>query len=240
MDSLKEERKIRILSRVGEKIKEEREKAGISQKALGKKLGVSDKYINEVETGRKVPQEDFLDRIAKFLNVNLNDVNMIETVEDLKEEIKPDRYAKREEKLVPRILGETSDVWTDAFSSVLKKINIYEYNLEKVLGERELPNYSNKVEGYPADKVLYIKIANNDMAGFRIMKGDIAFAHLVKDGSNGIFLIEEKGEKVIRQIKLIGNSRALIISNQGSLITETVELNNIKVIAKLERLEITL
>ena len=240
MDSSETERKIKTLSRVGEKIKEEREKSGISQKALGKKLGVSDKYINEVETGRKVPQEDFLDRVAKFLKVNLNDVNMIETDESLKEEIKQAKYVKKEQKLEPRILGETSDVWTDAFSSVLKKVNIYEYNLEKVLGERELPNYSNKVEGYPADKVIYIKIANNDMAGFRIMKGDIAFAHLVKDGSNGIFLIEEKGERVIRQIKLIGNSRALIISNQGSLITETVELNNIRVIAKLERLEIAL
>lgn len=240
MDSHETERKIRTLSRVGEKIKEEREKSGISQKALGKKLGVSDKYINEVETGRKVPQESFLDRVAKLLKVDLNDVNMIETDEVLKEEINQAKYVKKEEKLEMRTLGKTSDVWTDAFSSVLKKVNIYEYNLEKVLGERELPNYSNKVEGYPADKVLYLKISNNDMAGFRIMKGDIAFAHLVKDASNGIFLIEEKGKRVLRQIKLIGNSRALLISNEGSVITDTVELNNIKVIAKLERLEIAL
>jgi len=240
MDSSETEREIRTLSRVGEKIKEEREKSGISQKALGKKLGVSDKYINEVETGRKVPQESFLDRVAKLLKVDLNDGNIIELDEVLKEEIKQVKYVKKEEKLEPRILGETSDVWTDAFSSVLKKVNIYEYNLEKVLGERELPNYSNKVEGHPADKVLYIKIANNDMAGFRVMKGDIAFAHLVKEASNGIFLIEEKGKRVLRQIKLIGNSRALLISNEGSIVTDTVELNNIKVIAKLERLEITL
>ena len=240
MDSSETEREIRTLSRVGEKIKEEREKSGISQKALGKKLGVSDKYINEVETGRKVPQESFLDRVAKLLKVDLNDGNIIELDEVQKEEIKQVKYVRKEEKLEPRILGETSDVWTDAFSSVLKKVNIYEYNLEKVLGERELPNYSNKVGGYPADKVLYIKIANNDMAGFRIMKGDIAFAHLVKEASNGIFLIEEKGKRVLRQIKLIGNSRALLLSNEGSIVTDTVELNNIKVIAKLERLEITL
>ncbi|PRR83261.1 anaerobic benzoate catabolism transcriptional regulator [Clostridium vincentii] len=240
MDSHKSERKIRILSRVGEKIKEEREKAGISQKALGKKLGVSDKYVNEVETGRKVPQENFIDRVAKLLKVDLNDISMIATDEGLMEERKQDKYVEKEQKNQPRILGKASDVWTDAFSSVLKKVNIYEYSLEKVLGERELPIYSNKVEGYPADKVLYIKISDNDMSGFRIMKGDIAFAHLVKDVNNGIFLVEEKEKRVIRQIKLIGNSRALLINNEGTVVTETVELNNINVIAKLERLEIAL
>lgn len=240
MDSHESERKIRTLSRVGEKIKEEREKSGVSQKAFGKKLGVSDKYINEVETGRKVPQESFLDRAAKLLKVDLNDISMIATDEALMEEREQDKYVKKEQKSQPKILGKASDVWTDAFSSVLKKVNIYDYSLEKVLGERELPNYSNKVEGYPVDKVLYIKIADNDMSGFRIMKGDIAFAHLIKEGSNGIFLIEEKGKRVVRQIKLIGNSRALIINNEGTVVTETVELNNIKAIAKLERLEISL
>lgn len=240
MDSHESERKIRILSRVGEKIKEEREKSGVSQKALGKKLGVSDKYINEVETGRKVPQESFMDRAAKLLKVDLNDISMIATDEVLMEEIKQDKYVEKEQKNQPRILGKASEVWTDAFSSVLKKVNIYEYNLKKVLGERELPIYSNKVEGYPVDKVLYIKISDNDMSGFRIMKGDIAFAHLVKDVSNGIFLVEEKDKRVLRQIKLIGNSRALLINNEGTVVTETVELNNINVIAKLERLEIAL
>jgi transcriptional regulator with XRE-family HTH domain len=240
MDSHETERKIRILSRVGEKIKEEREKSGVSQKAFGKKLGVSDKYINEVETGRKVPQESFIDRAAKLLKVDLNDISMIATDELLMEERKQDKYVVKEQKSQPKILGEVSEVWTDAFSSVLKKVYIYEYSLKKVLGERELPNYSNKVEGYPVDKVLYLKISDNDMSGFRIMKGDIAFAHLVKEVSNGIFLIEEKGKRVLRQIKLIGNSRALLINNEGSVVTETVELNNIKVIAKLERLEISL
>ena len=38
------------MSRVGEKIKDARLKSGLSQKALAKKLGVSDKFVNEVET----------------------------------------------------------------------------------------------------------------------------------------------------------------------------------------------
>ncbi|MGL4109548.1 helix-turn-helix domain-containing protein [Clostridium sp. LP20] len=229
------------MSRVGEKIKDARLKAGITQKALGKKLGVSDKYINEVETGRKVAQESFIDRAAKILNTDLNDISMVVTDEVLMEERKKEKAITKESKVNPRTLGETSAVWTDAFSSVLKKVSIYDYSLNRELGGKEPPNYSNKVEGYPADKVMYIKIQDNDMAGFRIMKGDLAFAHLVKEiSNNGIFLVEYKGERVLRQIKSLGNSRVLLISNGGSVITETVDLNNIKVIAKLERVEIAL
>lgn len=228
------------MSRVGEKIKEAREKSGLTQKALAKKLGVSDKYINEIETGRKVAQESFIDRAAKVLNANLNDISMVVTDEVLMEERKQERAVVKEKKLPPKTLGETSDVWTDAFSSVLKKVNIYDYSLKNILGSRELPNYSNKVEGYPADKVLYLKIEDNSMAGFRIMKGDIAFAHVVKEAANGIFLIENKGKRQICQIKLAGNSRALLISNEGSVMTETIELNTIKIIAKLEKVEIIL
>ncbi|MBD7910890.1 MULTISPECIES: helix-turn-helix transcriptional regulator [Clostridium] len=228
------------MSRVGEKIKDARLKSGLTQKALAKKLGVSDKYINEVEIGRKVVPESFIDKAAKVLNANLNDINMVVTDDALMEERKQEVVKAKVSKVSSRTLGETSEVWTDAFSSVLKRVNIYDYSLNDILGGKELPNYSNKVEGYVADKVLYLKIEDNDMSGFRIMKDDIAFSHLVKEVSNGIFLIEHKGKRIIRQIKLIGNARALLISNGGSVITETIELNNIKVIAKLERLEISL
>ncbi|MDS0525366.1 helix-turn-helix domain-containing protein [Clostridium sp. SHJSY1] len=230
------------MSRVGEKIKNARLKSGITQKVLAKKLGVSEKYINEVEGGRKVAQESFIDRAAKFLKVDLNDISMVVTDEVLMEERKQEKLnvKVKETKISPRILGETSEVWTDAFSSVLKRVNIYDYSLKNILGGKDLPNYSNKVEGYTADKVLYLKVSDNDMVGFRIMKDDIAFGHLVKEVSNGIFLIEYKGKRAIRQIKLIGNSRALLINNDGAVLTETIEVNNIKVIAKLERLEISL
>lgn len=230
------------MSRVGEKLKEARLKSGLTQKVLAKKLGVSDKFINEVEIGKRVVQENFIERASKLLNVDLNDISMVVTDEALMEERKEEKAREKEKKKVsPKTLGETSEVWTEAFSSVLKKVNIYDYSLNNVLGDKELPNYSGKIEGFPVDKVIYLKVSDNDMSGFRIMKGDLAFGHLVKEVSNnGVFLIEYKEKRIIRQIKLLGNSRALLISNEGSVRTETVELNSLKVIAKLERIEFNL
>lgn len=223
------------MSRVGERIKEARLKSGMTQKALGKKLGVADKFINEVEMGRKVANETFINKAAKVLNADLNDVSMVVTDEDLMEERK-----SQPKTPVSFASNEKNELWSDAFASVLKNVPIYDYSLNKALGAKELPIHSNKVEGFHQEKVCYIKIQGSDMTGFRMLEGDLAFSHLVKELSNGFYLLEYKGSRKIRQVKLLGNSKALLISNAGSVLTETMEIRDVKVIAKLERLEITL
>jgi transcriptional regulator with XRE-family HTH domain len=222
------------VSRVGENIKQAREKSGMTVKALAKKLGVAEKYLNEVEMGRKVVPESFIDKAAKVLQADLNDISMVVTDEQLMEE-------RKNLKEVPKRNVESSEVWTDAFSSVLRSVPIYNYSLSTKKGSKEMPIHSNKIEGYPQDKVFYLEIEDNEMNGFRMIKGDIAFAHSVKEVSNnGFFLIDYKGSRKIRQVKVLGNSKILLVSNEGNLITETMELKEIDVIAKLERVEIKL
>lgn len=222
------------MSRVGEKIKKARLDSGLTQKVLAKKLGVAEKFINEIEMGRKVAPESFITKVSKVLNSDFNDVNMVVTDEALQEE-------KKATKVVSKIEPSNNEVWTDAFSSVLKNVPILDYTLKNKLGFKEMPIHSNKVEGYHQDKVLYIKIQDDDMIGFRMLKGDIAFAHLVKElTDNGIFLVDYKGKRAIRQIKNLGNSKILLISNSGNLLTETMNVKEVTIIAKLEKIEITL
>ncbi|NME82297.1 helix-turn-helix transcriptional regulator [Clostridium sp. SM-530-WT-3G] len=223
------------MSRVGENIKKAREKSGLTAKALAKKLGVAEKYINEVEMGRKVASESFIDKAAKILKVDLNDISMVVTDEALMEE------KKIFKELPKKNTQNTSEVWTEAFSSVLKNVPIYNYSLANQKGTKELPIHSNKIEGYQQDKVFYIEIEDDEMSGFRMLKGDLAFAHIVKEVSNnGIFLLGYNGKRKIRQVKVLGNSKILLISNGGSLVTETKEMKEVNVIAKLERVEIKL
>ena len=224
------------MSRVGEKIKEARLKIGMTQKALGKKLGVADKYINDVELGRKVALESFIDKAAKILKTDLNDISMVVTDEAVIEEraaFNETKNSNSKKKI------ETNEVWNEAFASVLKNVPIYDYTLRKDKGFKELPIHSNKVEGYPLDKVFYLEVQDDEMTGFRMLKGDLVFSHLVKEvTNNGIFLVNYKDKIKIRQIKNLGNSKILLVSNGGSLNTETMEAREIQVIAKLERIEI--
>lgn len=226
------------MSRVGEKIKEARLKSGMSQKLLAKKLGVAEKFINEVEMGRRVAQESLIDKASKILNADFNDVSMVVTDEALIEERKAMSDVKNKSS---KGNIEKDEVWTNAFSSVLKNVPILDYSLKNNKGFKELPIHSNKVEGYSQDKVLYLEIQDDEMSGFRMLKGDLAFATLVKEVSNnGIFLVEYKGRRAIRQIKNLGNSKVLLVSNAGSLLTETMNFNEISVLAKLDRIEIKL
>lgn len=225
------------MSRVGDRIKEARLKANIPQKALAKKLGVSEKYINEVEMGRKVAQESFINKASKVLNTDLNDINMVVTDEDLMEE----KRVAKESKPSFKKDNKSNEVWENAFSSVLKNVPIYDYELKNVKGHKELPIHSNKVEGYPQDKVIYLEVYDDEMSGFRMLKGDLVFGHLVTElNQNGFYLVNYKGETKIREVRRLDNSKVLLMSNRGSAMTETVEVRNMKVIAKLDRVEIKL
>ena len=227
------------MSRVGQRLGEARIKKGITQKALAKKIGVNEKFINDVECGRKIINEAMIAKISKILGVDLNDISMVVTDEQLKRESKEVITNKTYSKPIkPKEVDET---WNMAFGSVLKNVPIYDYNLNKNKGFKELAVHSNKIDGYPQDKVCFIEIENNDMTGFRIFQGDIAFINLTKEiQNNSICLLESNGKRIVRQIKVIDSTKVLLVSNDGRALTSTVYKKDINIIGKLNRIEFKL
>ncbi len=237
------ERKFTILSRVGEKIKEARVSKNMSSKQLAKKLGVAESYITDIELGRKIVNEGMINRISKLLAINLNDVSMVAADEDLMEERKPVRLSS------PSSIGakgtkeksESEEIWNQAFGSMLKNVPIYDYTFTKAKGSRKLPIEANKIEGYASDKVFYLEIEEEDMIGYRISKGDLALAYSVKELEGGsIYLLEYNNKRVIRQVKKLDSSKVLLLSNGGTVKTETAGLKEIQPLARLIKLEIKL
>jgi transcriptional regulator with XRE-family HTH domain len=229
------------VSRVGDNIKKLRTEAGMSLKQLAKKLGVAENFINEVENGRKVVNEEVINRISKILGKDINDIGMsveeqstLEVHQDVKS-----APVKREVKTAKT--EAVQEIWSSAFGSVLKEVPVYDYDMKKVFATRLLPLQGNKIEGYAQDKVFFLTIADDDMLGFRMAKGDIAFAHQVMEiENNAVYLLQYNSDRVVRQIKKLDGNKLLLISNKGSLRTETVTIKDIKIIAKLDRVEIKL
>lgn len=230
------------MSTVGERIKQGRNTKGMTQKQLAKKLGVSENYINDVENGRKVVEEKFIERVGKVLGGDLAEMTTLFDNIAYEERKSSESNLKTHNAAKANKVKETiNEVWNDAFSSVLKSVGIYTYDLNKPIGKKELPVISNKIEGYAQDKVLYIKIENDDLLGFRICQGDLALANLTSEiENNKIYLMDINGERVIRQLKKLDSNKVLIISNKNMVRTETAHPKDIKVIAKLNRLEIQL
>lgn len=222
------------MSRVGENIKNTRNSLGMSQKQLAKKLGVAESFINEVETGRKIANQSLIDRLSKVLGKDINDITMSFEEEVYKEE-KTQKFSSEPKK------ESVKEVWSEAFGSVLKNVPVYRYSLDKAISWKQLPLINNKVEGYAQDKVLYLEIEDDDMIGFRIGSGDLGFAHITHEiENNTICLIDYNNGRAIRQIRKLDNNKLLLISNRGSLRTETVDSKDIKVLVKLHTIEIKL
>ena len=59
---------------VGPKIKELRNKAGLTQKDLADKYGVTYQAVSKWETGKNIPDISLLKEISKDFNVNIEDL----------------------------------------------------------------------------------------------------------------------------------------------------------------------
>jgi transcriptional regulator with XRE-family HTH domain len=222
------------MSRVGDQISSQRKEKGLTQKQLGKLVGASESFIDEVESGKRVMNDGMFSRITKALGQTSDKADIFEMSGNIKDEV----IEKAPVKLAPKPVQQ---VWSDALESIMKTVSIHDYKMDKIIGTKQLPVISNKVEGFAKDKVFYLKVEDEDMNGFRIIKDDLALAFSTLEfEKEGIYFIEFNEKRVIRQIKKLDGDKILLISNKGSLITETAALKNIKILARLIRLEISL
>jgi len=217
------------MSRVGLRIKQERMKANFSTKELAKKLGISEGYLQDIELGKRIANEELIKRIEKILNINLNDSLFDEVeqpIENIKEYKEPVKVNKQME---------------EAFSSILKKIPVCDLYLKEIYDYKFLPIKDKKVEGYNAEKVFYIIAPDDSMRGFRIARGDKIMVYLTPEmENNAIYLIEIDGKRMIRQLKRLDANRVLLISQNSDIKTESREIKTFKIIGKCIKVEFEL
>lgn len=221
------------MSRMGLEISKLRKEIGMTQKQLAKIVGVSEGFIIDVEAGKRVLKEDLIKKISKALRREVDKLDLYQAEENNKPE--PDK------NVVKVIEKPVQDIWNDALAGVLMPVPVYTYKMDNAIQTKQLPIISNKVEGYPKDKVFYLTIEDNEMAGFRMSKGDLALVYGTQEiENNAVYLIEYNGTRAIRQIKTLDGGKLLLVSNRGSLSTDVVYKKDVKVIGRLIRLEIIL
>lgn len=217
------------MSRVGKRIQDARTRTGISVKQLAKRLGVSESFINEVESGKRIINEDLIKRVEKTLEINLDEEIFTEIeapVENFKE--------TESSKLVNKQME-------DAFSHILKKIPVCDIYFKEIYDYKYLPILDKKVEGYNGDKITYIKAPDDSMRGFRIQRGDRLMVYQNQEVvNNSIVLLEMDGKRCIRQIKRLDANKILTIAHSNELKTETRDVKSVNIIGRCLRLEIEL
>ncbi len=230
------------MSRIGQEINKVRLKKGKTPKQLAKALGVSESFVLDIESGKKIVSDDMIGRISKALDFELGPLGLFASDDKFAPDNGNGASVRPVKKVAPVASNEpVQQVWDDAFGNILKTVPVYGYKMDRIIDKKLLPIEKNKVEGYPKEKVFYLNIEDTEMSGFRIFKGDRAFGVLENQiDKDGIFLIEYNGERAVRQVKKLQGDKLLLVYNRGTLITETVSNKEIKVIARLVKLEVIL
>lgn len=229
------------MSRIGQQIKEARAARGLSPKALGKKAGVSESFILEVEEGRRILNEALLLRISKILDTNLNEAGSFYTAP---EEASPAAEAKPAEKPAKESKAKTPPVpqWEHAFNSIITDVPVYDGTMSKVIDNRKAVVSGSRVEGIPADKAFYYRIDGDGMDSLgRLRQGDMVLVQRLSEVNGaGIYLIRHEGRVKVSKIKPVESRLVIMASRQGKLSADAVAPGEITIYGRCIKAEITL
>ena len=234
------------MSRLGDTVRTARLKSGMTAKALGKKCGVAESFINDVESGTKILSDDQAQRILKVLGVK----NPISTELEVAAEPdvplrprprpyvipvkKPDEPVTQEEQAAAQA---GADAWLDALSGVVKRVPIMDAD-GVVIDHRLMPVIGGKIEGGHPDKVLFYRCQDNSMRGFRVFAGDLLLvvpAAVPLD--DAIMLLQFEGHRIVRKLKKQDGGRLLLQSYETEFEGKVVPLKDVLILGKCVRLE---
>ena len=64
------------MAKIGQRIREARRKAGLSQEALADKISVNRSYLSLVENGKSSPTFEFVEKIAQGIDLRVEDITL--------------------------------------------------------------------------------------------------------------------------------------------------------------------
>lgn len=235
------------MSRLGDLIRLERTRQGLTHKQVARKCGVSDKYLMEVESGTRIIQDEQARRILKVMGLSqqteadfsLDDiaatVDLQSAVPQLTRAVeKKEKQPVAEAKADPGVSGS---IWLDALAGVLKHVPIYNAVMKEV-GHRLLPITNGKIEGANPDKVFYFMAPDNDLRGFRVQKGDIVLVVPAQSAVDGaIMLIQTPLGRMLRKVKRVNDYQAMLQKYDDAFESEIKNYNEISFVGRCVRLE---
>jgi transcriptional regulator with XRE-family HTH domain len=225
---------VEIMNRLAEKIRDARLKAKMTEKQLAKKCGLSPGYIMQIESGKKIINENAAEKILKALGQKAEILDDAGIVEEAKEK-KPKKNVQVTQQV--RYNVEPNAQWASALEGVIKKFPIIDMITGKAVGNKELPILSKKIEGHHPEKINFYRASNDDLEGLRIMKGDILMILDTKDIQNDkIYIVEYSGRKIIRRLGKENGSIIMTRDRKGTS-PEKMEPKKIKVVGKCIRVE---
>ncbi|MBN1778263.1 MAG: LexA family transcriptional regulator [Clostridiales bacterium] len=243
------------MSRLGDLLKTERLRRELTLKQVSKLSGVSHQYLKAVEDGKKIIPDDQARRILKKIGLNeqteqgftLDDIaatvdlhTVQPPIQGAPPPLQPEETAHVFSDTGNQEISVQGSVWLDALKSVLKRVPVFNAVMEET-DHRLLPILRGRIEGASPDKVFFYQMPDDNMRGFRIMKGDLCF--IVPAGSpidGAVMLVEYRGKKIVRKIRKLDALSILLQSYDREYEAEPCALPDVSIIGHVVRVEFTL
>lgn len=200
------------MSRLGDAILKARVAAKLSQKQLGRKCGMAESVIRDIESGRRIVSDDQAQRILKLLGAESPVSTELEVAAEPEVKLRPrPRAYMAPVPDVPaeqqRAVDESTDAWLDALGGVVRRVPVM--GPDGVVIDHVLtPIIGGKIEGGAPDKVLYFRVPDASLSGFRVHAGDMLL--VVPESrarDNALMLIEYKGARMVRKLLKLDGMR---------------------------------
>lgn len=244
------------MSRLGDEVARMRMAKGLTQKQLAKQAGVAEAYIQEVEAGKRVMNDQLATRISKLLDGHFGseapDMPEPQPKRPPVKAVAPQRTAAARPGGQLVYSTETADteskgvpsenrIWAEAFGQMLREVPVFDPHMNHQTTNRTMAVVSGKIEGQPKDKVFWVEVADNDMIGYRIQRTDVVFGVSTSVvAEDGFYFVEWNGQRAIRHLKTIPGGMIQVSCHKGAPVRETLAANLVRVLGRMLRVEVRL
>ena len=233
------------MSRLGDSIRAARLKAKMSEKALGKKCGMAESVIKEIESGRRIVSDEQAQRILRLLGADSPVSTELDVAAEPEVKLRPRPRAyvlplSPESPQQESAARESSDAWLDALGGVVKRVPLSDEQ-GVVIDHVLTPIIGGKIEGGAPDKVLYYRCPDNALRGFRVYAGDLLLTvPASKAEDDRIMLICYKGQRIVRKLLRLDGNRIQMQTFDSEFRAEIAPSNEVQVLGRCVRLQRTL
>lgn len=225
------------MSRLGDMIRDQRLKYHMTTKQLAKKCGVSESFVQQVESGTRIPNDVIATRMLKAMGPvdevmpNLD----IQAASEPQEPVRPAPVVKKAP--APQPAGEISDAWKDALSGVLKRVPVLDAS-GKTVGHRMLAAQDGRIEGARAETVFYFAVPDDTMRTYRFQRGDLLLCIPQTSIRHDTFMVVRVGGAYqVRRVRKVEGNKAELIwfdSAQRSQILPVSEIQSPALVVRAE------
>ena len=193
------------MSRLGDAIRKARVTAKLSEKQLGRKCGMAESVIKDIESVRRIVSDDQAQRILKLLGADSPVSTELDVAAEPEVKLRPrPRAYVMPAQDVPagqqKAVDESTDAWLDALGGVVKRVPVMDPK-GMVIDHVLTPVIGGKIEGGAPDKVLYFRAPDDSLRGFRVHAGDLLLTvpdNRAQDGA--LMLVEYRGARMVRKL----------------------------------------